>query len=270
MQEQQEQSTAGITSTHERIIEAKKRNMAYSVLSKPTFIERLNGWLVETKVIVHDNGFNREYESSSFRKILPDQIYTALETADTVSTGRALGKAGIGIEDGLPTSDEMDNKTPVTNEQKAVVEGVKEKPKTTRKKKVTTADGKEIEVDLTSGTVTHEKHCEAVMAAATGDMEHANKVVAQIKDEAKAIDISIPPLDDTTTPPKRNIRLGVVKELWDNLASIGATEETCAQWIAESEWEMPEGVDVSAARYDLLRYATPEEITNFIIYLKTQ
>jgi len=93
-----------IISTHERLLEAKKNKLDYSIETKETFLE--NGFLIKTRLTIYVDNKERVYESSSYRKIT-DSVFTALETADTVSLGRALGKAGIGIEHSFITSDEV-------------------------------------------------------------------------------------------------------------------------------------------------------------------
>jgi hypothetical protein len=237
----------------------------YEVTVQPAYIEVLRGFMVHTRVTVYKNGIPRHFESCSFRKIDVNSIYSALETADTVSTGRAFGKMGIGIESDFETSDGL-NLSPEQEEKKEVEQQVKEvvsTPKRGRKKTVTSSTGKEITVDLDTG-ISHGQAVEAVMATVAGDMEVA-KEISQQAQEVIDNSIFIPPLPEGG---KRSLKDADVKALGVSLSALGAGEDEYKHYIEDTGWELPKGVDTENLRYEFLRYATVEQIQSFINQLK--
>jgi len=227
--------------------------------------------MVHTTLTIHTKGVARSYESASFRKIDTTSLYSALETADTVSTGRAFGKAGVGIEDEFETSDGM-AATPETKEIEqtqqvadAIQNVVEEKKKRGRKAnvKVVEKDNKQFVVDLDSG-LTHSQVIEAKMAMASGDKQHAVDIMTEAKDNL-ANSIFIPELDATG---KRSLKDPEVKALGVALLGLGAAEEEYKHFISEIEWQVPEGADQENLRFEFLRSATVEQIQLFINELK--
>jgi hypothetical protein len=231
--------------------------------------------MVHTKVIF-ENGTSTE--DVSFREQGADKIFTALETASTVSLGRALGNLGIGIDNALPTSDEIadkDTTIPTNNAIQDNLNGLEEsiKPKRKRRnvKTVTTASGKDITVDLDSG-ITEEKVIEAKLSASIGDTEHTQKVVEEIKGDSPKeedilikLQIDVPELEEG----KRNFNRVDVKTFFIKLQELGATKENITDFVTSEGWLLPANVELTDWANDFIRYATKKEISIYLLYLQT-
>ena len=256
-----------ITSTRDRILEAKKRGLDYSINSEAQYIQELKGFMVRSVLTIYTQEGERQFSSFSFRRIDMTSEFSALETADTVSTGRCFGKTGIGIDAEFGTGDEL-VETPTQKQATEVKEIIKDEPKKRGRKPstktVTTPAGKEITVDLTTG-ITHTKAIEATMAVVGGDSEHAQQIIEETRGQEEQYEIEIPELEENG---KRNLRNADVKAVGIYLSGLGVNEDIYKQYIEDSAWGIPDGADTNNLRYEFLRHATVDEIKSFINHLK--
>lgn len=226
---------AEITSTRERLLKLLEVGCQYEVQSTPIYMPQLNGWLVTTTVIRHDGDDRLLFQANSFRKIEENAIYTALETADTVSLGRCLAKMGIGIDGEFASADELAG---VPNVDIPVID---EKPTRATfpahiNKEVTTGDGKKVSIN-TEG----DHHDEAValkLAIAENDVETAKTLIEEIREVVNKLPaLVIPPKQEVEVGGvkvlKRNLKEKPMKELWEKIKLAGGGGENLNAYINE-------------------------------------
>ena len=226
---------AEITSTRERLLKLLEQQVNYEVQSTPIYMPQLNGWLVTTTVIKHAGDEKFLYQANSFRKIEENSIYTALETADTVSLGRCLAKMGIGIDGEFASADEF------VGVPKVEVPVIDEKPTKATfpahiNKEVETADGKKVVIN-TEG----DHHDDAValkLAIADGDAETATTVMEEIKEKLKYVpELVIPAKQEVEVGGvktlKRNLKEKPMKELWEKIKAAGGGGDNLNSYIEE-------------------------------------
>jgi hypothetical protein len=250
-----------ITSTKDRINKAKEIGLDYEVLSEPTFMPELNGWLVRTCVIVHADGEDRKYTSSTFRAIESNSVYTSLETADTASTGRCFGKMGIGIDEEFATSDEIAATRP--NTPVLPTQNVRAVYPAHIKQEITTPDGKVISIDTEKNY--HDTAVAVTLAAKEGDAETVNEIIESIP-EVSEIKLSIPPKEEAVVNGqkvmKRNLKLKGVKDLWEEFVKAGASTEALEDFKNITGRAFKD-------HNDLMRYGDDEVIEEYYEYLQS-
>lgn len=269
--------TERITSTRDRILEAKESGLGYSVNSTPEPIlheGKIVGWFVTTTVTTIEIN-PRTSVASAYRDVDKNNKFTALETADTVSLGRALGKLGIGISGGFATSDEMGDED---NSQDNKEDNPKEdnpklpKRKKSNKKEVVSKDGKKISVDMETGNVTHDKLVEAKLAKAEGDEERVKGIISDIKGEEKVSECNIVVDMGTsgiTIPERihdiRKLDREDVKEFVADLRSLGVKIKDIDGFIEEKGWRCPSGAVEDTLSNNFIRYADEKLLKEFYI-----
>lgn len=249
---------AEITSTRERLLKLLEQGINYEVQSTPIYMPQLNGWLVTTTVVKHIGDEKFLYQSNSFRKIEENSVYTALETADTVSLGRCLAKMGIGIDSEFASADEF------VCVPKANIPVIDETPTKAIfpahiNKEVETKDGKKVVIN-TDG----DHHDDAValkLAIADGDVKTATSVMEDIKEVIRDIpELIIPPKQEVEVAGvkvlKRNLKEKESKELWAKLKAAGGGGDNLNAYIAECGLEYKDF-------QDFMRLAEDQEIMDY-------
>jgi hypothetical protein len=205
----------------------------------------LQGWLVRTSVTNFIDGKPRVFQGASFRKIEPNSVFTALETAETVSLGRCLGKMGYGIDQEFATIDEMSG-LPITQVETIIID-----------EKVKKAEFvKQVEPDH------HDDVVAAKLAAAEGDIEKVQEVIEELKEvmPTEEVLINVPDKDEATG--KRNFKEKVNKQMFEDLKKVGCTKENIMEWVVEC------GMPYTTYE-EFLRKAEKHEIIDFYIHLTT-
>ena len=238
---------AEITSTRQRLQEFLTKNPDYEVATEPIYMPDLQGWLVRTSVTTFIDGKPRIFQGASFRKIEPNSIFTALETAETVSLGRCLGKMGYGIDSEFATIDEMSG-LPITQVRETVI--IEDKP-------MKAEFVKQAEPDH------HDDVVAAKLAASEGDIEKVQEIVAEVKEviPTEPVDtINVPEKDATTG--KRNFKEKANKQMFEDLKKVGCTKENIMEWVTEC------GMPYTTYE-EFLRKAERNEILDFYLHLTT-
>lgn len=242
-----------ITSTRERLVEFIGKSPDYQVHTEPIYMPELQGWLVRTSITVFkDDNNTRTYQGSSFRKIDETSVFTALETAETVSLGRCLAKMGYGIDSEFASLDEMSGITTITPD----VPTVTQIPSKVRKEIITAeSDGHDVAVA-------------AKLAANEGDVQTLQAIIEEVQETTSVIpEIVVPDRESIEIGGKpvikRDLKRKEVKVLWEKIKAAGFTPEAFAKW--------QEDVGLSYKdHYDLMRYAPNVEIEELYNYLKQQ
>jgi hypothetical protein len=105
-----------VSSTHQRLLYLKRENKDYSVITESEYIPEIKQWAVKATVIVGGVKYTGQATES-----IEDKEWgsVALQSAETKAVGRALGFAGIGIEFGFASLQEMDKvKTNIEKSEK--------------------------------------------------------------------------------------------------------------------------------------------------------
>ena len=103
---------------HERLLKLKESGVKYSITTSYQYIESEKRFIVCAKLVVRTLhpilGFEDAVFTGHGSEVVGDsEINTtaALENAETSAVGRALGLYGIGIESGIASKEEMQQKT---------------------------------------------------------------------------------------------------------------------------------------------------------------
>ena len=236
---------AEITSTRQRLQEFLTKNPDYEVSTEPIYMPDLQGWLVRTSVTNFIDGKPRVFQGASFRKIEPNSVFTALETAETVSLGRCLGKMGYGIDQEFATIDEMSG-LPITQVETIIID-----------EKVKKAEFvKQVEPDH------HDDVVAAKLAAAEGDIEKVQEVIEELKEVMPTEEVLINVPDKDSTTGKRNFKEKANKQMFEDLKKVGCTKENIMEWVVEC------GMPYTTYE-EFLRKAEKHEIVDFYIHLTT-
>jgi hypothetical protein len=245
-----------ITSTRERLLSFVSGKPDYEVITEPVYMPELQGWLVRTTIINHiGNGEIRNFHGASFRKIEEGSIYTALETAETVSLGRCLAKMGIGIEEEFASMDEMSDITVINPDVPIITTGIT-KVKNEKKDKIVT------------DTDHHDDAVAMKLAASNGDVKKVVEMIEEIKEvisetpgiiipEREEIEISGKPV------LKRDLKRRENKQLWEDLKAAGCNKDNLSKWMEEVGLTYKDHVE-------FIKLAPNVEIEEFYNYLKTQ
>jgi hypothetical protein len=236
---------AEITSTRQRLQEFLLKNPDYEVSTEPIYMPALDGWLVRTSVTNFIDGKPRIFQGASFRKIEYNSPFTALETAETVSLGRCLGKMGFGIDQEFATIDEMSG-LPITQIDPIIIE-----------EKIKKAEFvKQVEPDH------HDDVVAAKLAASEGDIEKVQEIISDVKEviPTEEVLINVPDKDETTG--KRNFKEKANKQMFEDLKKVGCTKENIMEWVVEC------GMPYTTYE-EFLRKAEKNEIVDFYIHLTT-
>ena len=102
------------TTVHERLLMLKQDKVDYSIKSEYTYLEAEKRFIVRAILTIYKQGQERQFTGLDSEVVgVGGEVNdnAALENAETSAVGRALGFAGYGITNGIPTKNEMDVKT---------------------------------------------------------------------------------------------------------------------------------------------------------------
>jgi len=274
--------------TKELLKELVDSGKKYDVSTEVVFIDVLMGFRVKTILTIYDGKQTTFYEGNSFRKHNSLSKYTALETADTVSLGRALRKAGFGIDDdNFASHDEIVSTegTELKSETEKILTPVARKaPKADANKKEVMVGDKVIHVSKVKD-LTHGQAIEAKLAAVNGDFEKANNIVNEVKKEMqKEVETNMvsteePPIvvvEETEVRPilgyeypvipelkegRRDITTPDGKQLITDISNLGATKASMIEFGKSVNLKSP---NAELQGIDLLVYGTVDQIKQYI------
>lgn len=85
-------------------------NFFYDISTEEEFIPELNSWKVKATLVIYDNDLTMSYNGTSIKEIEGKDGISALENAETSAVGRACAMAGIGVNNGIASADEINSK----------------------------------------------------------------------------------------------------------------------------------------------------------------
>lgn len=215
--------------TADRLSQLLATGKRYDCTTNSAYVDQLKGWVVTTTLkIYEEDGSCNHYMSSSFREINVASEFSPLETADTVSFGRALGKAGFGVSHSMATAEEVAS----SKSMRAKVEDIiSDKPaRRGRKPKevatIVSETGKVI-ADVKEQDITHATEVAINVATRNNDIEELKKIATDIG-VYDAGDLFVPQLIDGTR------KFEDYKVLWEKLKANGATRSIIKEFAEEN------------------------------------